>query len=269
MANNVEHYRVQEIFKFILVTAVLLVSSCRKEYLPGFDFASFDNTPAEELAYAVENNDPFQIVKAIESDPQSLNYREPEFGHSLLFLAVANNKYEAARTLLEQGCEISYRSYTDSSDVLMVLSTGYYNSTCDTQMLNLLVSYGASLSTYDYDTQGKKIGALRRAVGSNKCFLFVDRLIECGADINFRPNGDAEDSPVVAALMQDRLDMARYLLIERKAQVPEFCFIRSEATGPDSITVTRLLNEQDYSDNKQQQKRKEEILEFLKTIDKE
>lgn len=257
------------IFRLFFLIGVLAFSSCGNKYLPGFDFASFDDTPAEELASAVEKNDPAQIIEAVNRDPKSLNYRDAKFGHSLIFLAVANNKYEAAQTLLALGCEVSFRSYTDSSDVLMVLATGYYNSSCDTQMLNLLVSHGASLSTYDYDTQGKKISALRRAVRSNKCFMFVDRLIEYGADVDYRPNGEADDSPVVAAVMQDRLDIAKYLLIERKAQVPEYCFIRSEAAGPDSITVTRLLNEQDYSRDPKQQKRKEEILAYLVSVGKE
>lgn len=256
-------------FAIVSIGMILLLPSCGHEYLPGFDFTSFNGTPVEELAKAVEDDDAAAISSFVKENPGLVDYQETEFGHSVLFLAVVNQKYNAVKSLLDNGASLSVKSYSDSSDVLMTLCNGYGDTECDTVMLNLLLKYSPDLRSIHYDSQGNGIPLLRTAAKSGMCIVFIKTLVAAGADINYLPNNEADDSPIAAALMQDRLDLVKYFLIEEQAKVPAYCFIRSEKTGPDSITVTRLLNEQDYSRDPKQQKLKQEILTYLQSAGKQ
>lgn len=253
----------------IRIGLILFVTSCGHEYLPGFDFTSFYGTPVEELAKAVEDDDAAAISAFVKENPGIVDYQETEYGHSVLFLAVVNQKYNAVKALLDNGASLTMKSYSDSSDVLMTLCNGYGDTECDTVMLNLLLKYSPDLRSVHYDSQGNRIPLLRTAAKSGMCIVFIKTLVAAGADIDYLPNNEADDSPIAAALMQDRLDLVKYFLIEEQATIPAYCFIRSEKTGPDSITVTRLLNEQDYSRDPKQEKLKQEILTYLQSAGKQ
>lgn len=244
---------------------------CRDGYLPGFNFRSFDNTPVADLAKAVEDNDPEAIEEFLSAHPDLIDYQDNKFGHTLLFLAVVNGKRQAAETLLEHGSDLLIKDYSDSADVLMTLCEGYGTNECDTGMLNLLLRYNPDMQTYCYSDQGDKVPLLFRASQSMfTCKLFIEMLVNSGADVNYNPDNVIGLSPVCGTLMLDRLDLARYFLIDCKAEIPDTLFLRPHTDDHKiPVSITMLLNEQDYSKEPQQQKLKQEILDYVQSQGKQ
>ncbi len=246
------------------------ILSCSEGYLPGFDFNSFEATPVEELADAVEADDPDAIAEFLLQNKKLIDYQEQEFGHSVLFLAVVNHKYNAVKSLLGHGASISLKDYSDSSDVLMTLCKGYGDNECDTTMLGILLQDNPDLRTFCYDSQGNRITLLCKASDSMfGCMSFIQMLVSAGADVNYNPENKPDCSPVCAALLVDRLDLARYYLIDCKAEVAEYLFLRPQGDARVPVTITQFLNEQSYASDPKQQQLKEEILAYLKSIGKE
>ncbi len=253
-----------------LFLLAITVFACGRSYLPGFNFRSFDDTPVEELARAVEDNDAEAIEEFLAANPDLIDYQEQKFGHTLLFLAVVNGKRDAAESLLENGSDLLIKGYSDSSDVLMTLCEGYGDNECDTGMLNLLLKYHPNLDTYCY-IRGTKIPLLCKAASSIfRCKLFIETLVNTGADVNYNPDNVVGLSPVLEALYLDRLDLAHYFLVDCKAIIPDTLFLRPHTdTSKIPVSITMLLNEQDYSKEPQQQKLKQEILDYVKSQGKE
>lgn len=247
---------------------MVMLCSCGESYLPGFSFNLFEGTPAENLADAVEDDDYYAVLAALKSNKNIIDYQEGEFGHSLIFLAVVNGKYDAAKALLEQGANLSLKSYSDSADVITTLSNGYYTSDCDTQMLNLLLKYSPNLYTLSYTERGDSISLLSTAISSGTCLTYISALINAGVDVNYTPDRTADGSPVSVAILGDRLDVAYFLLVEMRAAVPEYCALRPHGDEHVPITITQMLSEQDYSNDPDKMVYKDKIIEYLKSINK-
>lgn len=260
------------ILQLILIVIVLLkATSCSNNYLPGFDFDSFDETPAAELADAVEADDTEKIQEILKQNKSVVDYQEPKFGHSLLFLAVVNNKYNAARALLDNGARTDLKSFTDSSDVLMTICEGYNDNLCDTAMLNLLLRYKPNVNSHCYSSGRSKITILFKASERTfMCLSFIKTLVDNGADVNYWPENNPALSPIASAMLMSRLDIVHFYLIDCKANIPQYVTLRP---GKDDIktpiTITQMLNEHDYSNDPKRQKLKLDILNYLKSIGKE
>ena len=91
-------------------------------------------------------------------------------------------------------------------------------------------------------------------------------LVSVGVDPNYYPNNEQDDSPLAAALIQDRLDIVDFLLLEKKVSVPQYCLIRQNKIGPDSISFKELLLEKDYSRNPNLEAKKNEILSYIEIL---
>lgn len=257
----------------MLLTVFLLNFSCGRSYLPGFNFKSFKGSPVEELSYAVEQDDVEGVNAFVDEHPELIDYQEREFGHSLLFLAVVNDKYNAAKALLDRGASLSVRSYADSADVLMVLCKHYSHSDCDTSMLKLVLSYKPDMKSYCYNNPSDKTSLLTNACYSTLvCLDFIKILVDSGADINYLPDGDPAGSPICMAILLHRLDIARYFIIEKKAKIPEYCIRRPEKDSYILITVPQMLQEQTYearlpADRARLLKQRDELLTYINALD--
>ena len=86
------------LFFFAILFFVLSDFSSCQIYAPGYDFRLFENTPASELAEAVEKQDTAKINILVKKYIYNLNYRENKFGNSLLTLAIVNNKLLSAKS---------------------------------------------------------------------------------------------------------------------------------------------------------------------------
>lgn len=256
---------------FALIFGIFLLSGCGGGYLPGFNFRSFDQTPVEELSDAVEANDAEAIEEFLKTNRVLIDYQDEKWGHSILFLAVVNDRYEAAKTLLENGANLLIRDYSDSSDVLMTFCKGYGQNECDTAMLQLLLAHHPDLHTYDINDRGEKVPLLLRASDSMfRCKRIIEMLVNAGADVNDYSREEPGWSPICTALLLERLDIARYYIIDCNADIPDTLFLRPHTdTHKIPVSITMLLNEHDYSKQAQQQRLKQEIIDYLQSQGKE
>jgi hypothetical protein len=229
-------------YLFLLFSGVIF-SSCGKGYLPGYDYNLFNGTKAEKLAGAVENTDLALMEHLVLQDPELVNYQEPQFGHTLLMLAIANNNDIAANKLLNLGASVQIRANTDSADVVMILCRGFQSDKCDTAMLRQLISRGGSMDTYAFSRPGIKVGPINEAIGSNMCLEFIEVLIELGANPNLKLNSAQNDSPLVEAILLKRWDVVDFLITLPGFELPEYCIIRKNVSSSDTVTASELITE--------------------------
>lgn len=259
----------------IIFSLLLILTSCDKE-LPGFQFESFNNTKAEELAKAVKNQNKKDIDKIIKENPEVLDFREENYGHSVLMLAVANNLKISVEKLLQLGADPNLRSQPKdkpnsevTTPMFIALNDIYNNSKCNTEMLELLVENGGNVN----DTLNVKyVGANYIAVetplmigAGSKCKKVIRKLIDLGADIN---NYDYSEGhgPISRAIIHDRLENLRYLIIDKNADIPKYVFVVQAYNETPRIeyTVSEFLAQQNYPENSKEFRIKSEILEYLK-----
>jgi len=60
--------------------------------LSNIDYRLFQNTPAWELAKAVQEEDMDNFDKIISENPQIINYQESKYGNTLLMLTIINQQ---------------------------------------------------------------------------------------------------------------------------------------------------------------------------------
>jgi hypothetical protein len=63
-----------------------------KSKLTGGDYRLFQNTPAWDLAKAVQDENEKKINEILAKDPKLINYQEPKYGNTLLELAIMNRR---------------------------------------------------------------------------------------------------------------------------------------------------------------------------------
>jgi len=252
------------------------LSQCQKfKYQPGYDFELFKNTPAYYLAKAVEAEDTAAISRFIARDSIPVNYQEAKFGNTLLFLAVINNKNLAARRLLDLGADPNFRS-PDNSSPFLAACLNDHELKRPAETLLMLIKYGADVNAVQYDTTYDQFGK-RKKFRATALELLCDYgrlesvrvLVENGASLT--KYGDNEDAILSTAVLSSNLDIVKYLMIEKKAPIPDYVVTRQPGnTHEKKMTITDLYNTHDheYKDAPEQQKLKEEILSYLREVGK-
>lgn len=258
------------IFSFLLL---YFLFACGLKPMPGFDFELFSSTPVYDLAIAVKNQDTIKIVQIVNEDKVNIDYQEQKFGHTLLMLAVANNLKLSTKKLLELGASPNKIDHYNKESALMIACASEYNQSCDLDILQLLVGHGGNVNAVQ---NLKREGALLNqtvlmiAVSDPQikpCNNKVQFLVENGADIN-KITLDSTFCAVNSALMVNNLEAARYLLIEKKAIIPRYALIRFKGLpDEEKVTILQLLNEQDYSDDPYRDEIKNELIEYLKSME--
>lgn len=265
----------KKIKSILILSLFLIFSSCNKN-LPGFRFESFNNTRVEKLAIAVKNQDINDIENFIKNNADIIDLRESTYGHSLLMVAIANNKKKSVDKLLKLGANPNLRSKPKNSSNVeittpMFIATNdiYNNSNCNTEILESLIKNGGNIN----DTLSiKYVGAdyistespLMIAAGS-KCIKILKKLIDLGADINKFDYKEGH-GPISEAIIHDRLDNLKYLVINKKAKIPQYCYVvhSHNETPRKEYTLTEFLSKQEYEENSKEFKIRLEILKYLK-----
>lgn len=251
----------------------LVLSSC-ENYLPGFDFKSFDKTLVSELADAVKNENIKQIEFLVKSKKLPIDYLDPKFGHSLLMLSVANNLEKSTSKLLELGANPNLKSRklegVEVNTAMFIACSDYLNqNNCKTNILNSLIRGGGNVNdTINVSFVGAdylvSVTPLMEA-SKGKCLNIVKFIVENGANIN---NYDYKEGqgPITNAIIQDRMEILRYLIIEKKATIPKYCFVVQayNETKRQEYTVTEFLKKKKYRLGSENAKIKDEILNYLK-----
>ncbi|PZU82739.1 MAG: hypothetical protein DI529_13745 [Chryseobacterium sp.] len=208
--------------KLFLIIILLSIIGCshkdeiiNQEKLTGNDFNLFYNTPAKQLAKAVENEkieDISEILKKKIVDP---NFQEPKFGSTLLSLAIVNDKYKSVQTLLKYGANPNeHDNYRGTTPMIVAARND------NPEYLVLLLKYNGDPNSRENGKVSKtsdnsRTTALNSAISLSriKTLEKVEILVNAGAQLNFSETDEFETpSPLSDAFVHKKLDVAFFLL---------------------------------------------------------
>lgn len=187
----------------------------------------FKDTPAWELAMAVNKQDTDTIAKIAETNPEILDYQEPKYGATVLLWAIGMEKYKSSEALLKAGADPEIASTVDGETPLF-LATGFswidYSAKKNPKYVKLLLRYGADPNNNESGRKRKietslLMHTVRAGIEKTKA------LVEAGADINYKTSSgytvaiQALDAGTNATI--EGLEYAHYLIAEKQAKVSE------------------------------------------------
>ncbi len=133
------------IFTILLLSVLVLSCDANKErHYIGMDYRNFNGTIAEKLAKAVIREDVEDIREKLTTNNIPVDYKEPNYGHTLLHIAVMNEKEKSVETLLDLGADpnVHCDSIKQDGSNAVTLACDF----CDKRIhiLELLLKYGGN-----------------------------------------------------------------------------------------------------------------------------
>ena len=207
-------------FIFIILIAIAcLLFSCSdlsrekivdKSELTGRDYRLFQNTPAWELAKAVEDENTKKIDKIVSENPEIINYQESKYGNTLLMLTIMNQQLKPFKALLKRGADVNiHNTFDGTSSLIKACSSKFYNIT----FAKTLIEYGADVNDVETGERRKENGTrftpLIAASRTGRLDL-VRFLVSKGADVNYQ--NEFGQSALSKSVMVDEYKVAYYLL---------------------------------------------------------
>lgn len=200
-----------------------------KQVLTGSDYRLFQNTPAWDLAKAVQDEDEKKINEIVSKDPKLINYQESKFGNTLLILTITNQQIKPFKYLLEKRADVNiHNTFDGTSAIIEACGSKYY----DIQFVEILIQNGANVN--DIETGERKKGNSTRAtplIEASKSGLMdlVKFLVTKGADVNYQ--NEFGQSSFSESIMQKRYEISYYLL-ENGADYERPIFYRPDYSIP-------------------------------------
>lgn len=240
-----------------------------KQDLTGGDYRLFQNTPAWDLAKAVQDENEKKINEIVSKDPKIINYQEPKFGNTLLMLTIMNQQIKPFKTLLENKADVNiHNTYEGTSALIEACSFKQYN----TKFAEILLQKGANVNDVQMDkTEPDKVKtALMKAAKTGKLDLVV-LLVKNGADVNYQ--NEYEQSALGESAIIDRYEISYYLL-QNGADYTRPIFYRPDYSIPSEkqnsndkgkpMYLVDVLREDFFELDTDEYKYKMKIVDFLK-----
>ncbi|WEA00845.1 ankyrin repeat domain-containing protein [Mucilaginibacter sp. SJ] len=253
---------------YILV-GILLVTGCTsrdssvdKSKLLGVDYRLFQETPAWDLAKAVEDGDTIKIRKEIHAQKDLIDFREPRFGRTLLMLAVLNMNYPSVKTLLELGANPNLQDFSYGDSPLMAATAlEAPASGSDPRFLKLLLEEGGDPNAMQDGSKKTRRSPLM--IASENCNLdFMKMLVDAGAKVD--TTNEYGSSPlgfaVTAAGLYRRPEIVLYL-INKGANFKKVLYKTSD--GQEKY-ITDAMRFWHFEIGSVEYKKKMQIVNFLK-----
>lgn len=200
-----------------------------KSKLSGRDYRLFQNTPAWELAKAVQDEDVIMIYKIVSENPKTINYQEPKYGNTLLKLSVMNQQFKSFKALLKMKADVNiHNTYDGTSALIESCKSKYY----DIKFVQLLVEYGANIN--DVETGVRRQGNSTRftpliEASQSGMLELVKFLISKGANVNYQ--NEFDQSALSESIMQKKYEVSYYLL-QNGANYKQPIFYRPDYSIP-------------------------------------
>jgi ankyrin repeat protein len=189
-----------------------------------------------------------------------------------------NQKTETVDALLKLGADPNQKKFNNTDTPFFNAVEFTDNQTCNLNKVKLLLDYGANVNDVFIDIrdlggnkQNIQLTALMIACREG-CLNLVKLLIAKGANINQYTYYEGYGA-ITVALAQENIEIAKYLIVDKKAKIPEY--IVEIPAGVEAVnsparrkTISDVLYENDYSNQPKKQGYKEEILAYLKSIGK-
>ena len=242
-----------------------------KSELTGSDYRLFQNTPAWELAKAVQDENEKKINEIVSKDPKLINYQEPKFGNTLLMLTIMNQQSIPFEILLKNGTDLNiHNSYNGTSAIIHACMFKRY----DIEFAKRLLENGANVN--DIEIGERQQGNSTRftpliAASKEGNINLVMLLISEGAEINFQ--NDYNQTALSTSVMQERYQVALYLL-QNGADYTRPIFYRPDYSIPSEkqnsndkgkpMYLVDVLREDFFEFDTDEYKYKMKIVDFLK-----
>lgn len=174
---------------FYAIILILSLTACReikvdKTKLLASDYRLFQDTPAWDLAKAVDDNNIRKIRNVIKNNPSLINYQEPMYGNTVLIQAVFQHDYISFVQLLELGADVNLHDRLDGESA--IITACKYD--CGSKYVKKLLEYGADPNDLEvgerHEYNRTRYTPLRGAA-ENGDIESVKLLIQAGADVNF------------------------------------------------------------------------------------
>jgi hypothetical protein len=258
------------LFIFLLTSCINRDRPVDKTELTGSDYRLFQETPAWELAKAVQDGNEERIEELINKDPKIINYQEPKYGSTLLILTVMNQQMKSLKILLKNKADVSiHNTYDGASAIIEASSSKYY----DTDFAKILLQNGANVNDIQINRKesGKANTPLIRAakVGA---FDLVELLVKNGANINYQ--NLSKQSALSESAIRDHYKISLYLL-QNGADYRRPIFYRPDYSIPyekqdpaevgEPIFLVDLLREDLFGLLTFEHRDKMKIVDFLKS----
>lgn len=205
----------------------------------------FENTDAWDLAQAVQKGNIRKIKRVVEENSNVLDYQEPRYGFTLLMWGIKMEKYREVKTLLELGANPNIRCNSGETALFHATEHSWLDNEAkkDAKYVKLLLQYGANPNIVYIGVEYKGVkkegttnvidkGTSPLIHATSRSFEKAKALVEAGAEINYKTerNWTAANN----ALIMKGIDVAYYLIVEKKADVTEpyyFYFIASDSVN--------------------------------------
>lgn len=243
-----------------------------KSDLTGRDYRLFQNTPAWELAKAVQDEDEKKINEIVAKEPSLINYQEPKYGNTLLKLTVMNQQVKSFKALLERKADVSIHNTFDGTSAL-IEACGLKDY--DIKFSQMLIEYGANVN--DVEIGERREGNSTRftpliEASQSGILELVKLLVSKGANINYR--NEFNQSALSESVIQEKYEVSLYLL-QNGADYKQPIFYRPDYSVPSELQdpndkgkpmyLVDVLRE-DFSDfDTDEYKYKIQIVDFLKS----
>ena len=267
------------IVRLLVITCLLLsCSSSNREKsvdraeLSNIDYRVFQNTPAWQLAKAVQDEDTEEIDKIVSENPRIINYQDSKYGNTLLMLTIMNQQLKSFNAILKNGAEVNtHNTYDGTSPLIEACSSKHYNLI----FAKTLIEYGANIN--DIETGKRRKGNSTRltpliAASKTGNLDLVKFLVMKGADINYQ--NEFGQSALSESVMVSNYEIAYYLLCNG-ADYNNPIFFRYDYSVPveksnpkdkgKPMYLTDVLKEDISDDDTNAYKYKVLIMKFLKS----
>jgi ankyrin repeat protein len=178
--------------------------------LNGYDYRLFQNTPAWELAKAVQDADRDKIDKILFSSPDLINFQDPKYGETLLMLTVMNQQMKSFKILLAHNARVDiHDTFTGGSAIIEACK---YDSH-DIEFVKLLVQNGANVNDVEIGDRkswnSTRFTPLMAASRAGRLDM-VTYIVEQGANVNFQ--NEYMQTALTMCMLLEHYDIALYLL---------------------------------------------------------
>lgn len=232
------------------------------------DYRLFQNTPAWDLAKAVQDENEGEINKILSKDKKLINYQEPKYGNTLLTLTIINQQMKPFKVLLDNNAEVNiHNTYDGTSPLIQSCMFKSY----DSEFAKILIERKANVNDVEVgkrrEGNSTRFTPLIAASREGKLDL-VQILIKNGANINYE--NEFHQSALSSCVMQDRYDVTIYLLKSGVNYLRPIFYrpsddIDNNPKEDKPIYLIDLLREDFFELDSQEYKYKMKVVEFLKS----
>lgn len=234
---------------FIILVFTFLGNS--QNNLTIYNLKIFKNV-AWDLAQAVDKENVVEIDKILEEGKINVDVREEKFGMTLLIWAVLLDKYKSTEALLKHGANPNLKSNNSYISAIIAASSR------ESKFLNLVLKYGGDPN----NTAGfeeARINPSPLFAAAETSLENVKILVNAGAKIDFKNMFNR--TALFSAVLRDRIDIVRYLLIEKNA---EFKYVFLTTLSKKKLFIVNSLRNWTFALDSDEYKIKMEIVDYLK-----